>query len=50
MTILEQQGAAAKTASRALASAGTAKKNEALSAIAEALWNGRQAWLDKRKG
>ena len=46
MTILEQQGAAAKTASRALASAGTAKKNEALSAIAEALWNGRQAWLD----
>ena len=46
MTILEQQGAAAKAASRVLACAGTAKKNKALAAIAEALWNGRQEWLD----
>ena len=46
MTILEQQGAAAKEASRVLACAGTAKKNKALAAIAEALWNGRQEWLD----
>lgn len=34
MTILEQQGAAAKQAARKLAIAGTAKKNEALEAIA----------------
>ena len=46
MTILEQQGAAAKAAARVLACAGTAKKNAALAAIAEALWNGRQEWLD----
>ena len=46
MTILEQQGAAAKAASRVLACAGTAKKNKALAAIAEALWNGRQEWQD----
>ena len=46
MTILEQQGAAAKAASRVLACAGTAKKNKALAAIAEALWNGRHEWLD----
>ena len=45
MTILEQQGAAAKAASRVLACAGTAKKNEALAAIAAALDNGRTAWL-----
>ena len=35
MTILEQQGAAAKQAARKLAIAGTAKKNEALEAIAK---------------
>ena len=46
MTILEQQGAAAKAAAQVLACAGTAKKNEALAAMAEALWNGRQEWLD----
>ena len=46
MTILEQQGAAAKAAARVLACAGTAKKNEALAAMADALWNGRQEWLD----
>ena len=34
MTLLEQQGALAKDASRILATAGTAKKNEALEAIA----------------
>ena len=33
MTALQQQGAAAKAASRVLAMAGTAKKNEALEAI-----------------
>ena len=37
MTALQQQGAAAKAASRVLAMAGTAKKNEALEAIAAAL-------------
>ena len=46
MTILEQQGAAAKAAARVLACTGTAKKNTALAAIADALWNGRQEWLD----
>ena len=46
MTILEQQGAAAKAAARVLACAGTAKKNKALAAMADALWNGRQEWLD----
>ena len=40
MTALQQQGAAARTASRVLATAGTAKKNAALEAIAKA---GREA-------
>ena len=38
MTILETQGLAAKNASRVLAVAGTAKKNAALEAIAQALY------------
>ena len=38
MTALQQQGAAAKKASRILATAGTAKKNEALEAIAGGPW------------
>ena len=46
MTPLEQQGAAAKRASRTLATAGTAKKNLALTAIAKTLSEERQAWLD----
>jgi glutamate-5-semialdehyde dehydrogenase len=37
MTALEQQGAAARKASRVLALAGTEKKNEALEAIAKAI-------------
>ncbi|WP_294549713.1 glutamate-5-semialdehyde dehydrogenase [uncultured Pseudoflavonifractor sp.] len=37
MTILEYQGLAAKTAARALSVAGTARKNEALEAIARGL-------------
>ena len=45
MTILEQQGLAAKQAARKLAIAGTAKKNEALEAIARALEVGAPQWL-----
>ena len=45
MTILEQQGAAAKQAARKLAIAGTAKKNEAREAIARALEVGAPQWL-----
>lgn len=45
VTNLEQQGAAAKAAGRLLAIAGTAKKNAALKAIAEALIAGQDAWL-----
>ena len=45
MTILEQQGAAARTAARTLAVAGTARKNEALEAIAQALLTHRDRWL-----
>ena len=45
MTILEQQGAAAKQAARKLAIAGTAKKNEALEAVARALEVGAVQWL-----
>ena len=37
MTILQQQGAAAKAASYTLATAGTARKNAALEAIAN-MW------------
>ena len=40
MTALQHQGAAAKKASRILATAGTAKKNEALEAIAKILQEG----------
>ena len=45
MTALQQQGAAAKVASRVLAMAGTAKKNEALEAIAAALTARQDEWL-----
>ncbi len=45
MTILEQQGAAAKSAARRLSIAGTTKKNEALEAIARALETGKKTWL-----
>ena len=37
MTTLQSQGAAAKAAARALATAGTAQKNAALEAIARIL-------------
>ena len=46
MTILEQQGALAKDASRILATAGTAKKNEALEAIAKILTERQSEWLE----
>jgi glutamate-5-semialdehyde dehydrogenase len=46
MTALEQQGAAAKRASRILATAGAVKKNAALEAIAEKLSAKKQIWLD----
>ena len=42
MTILETQGLAAKNAARVLAVAGTARKNAALEAIAQAIWPGRR--------
>ncbi len=45
MTVLEQQGAAAKSAAKALAIAGTTKKNQALEAIAQALLQHRDLWL-----
>ena len=45
MTALQQQGAAAKAASRVLAMAGTARKNEALEAIAAALTARQEEWL-----
>ena len=45
MTALQQQGTAAKAASRVLAMAGTAKKNEALEAIAAALTARQDEWL-----
>ncbi len=45
MTPLEQQGAAAKTAGRALATAGTARKNQALEAIADILTQRQNEWL-----
>ena len=45
MTILEQQGAAAKAAARRLSIVGTTKKNEALEAIARALETGKKTWL-----
>lgn len=45
MTALQQQGAAARTAARALAIAGTSKKNQALEAIAQALLCHQDQWL-----
>ena len=45
MTPLQAQGAAAKAASRELAVAGTAKKNEALEAIARILTERQEEWL-----
>ena len=45
MTALQQQGMAAKTASRVLAIAGTAKKNQALEAIANLLTARQDEWL-----
>lgn len=45
LTPLQQQGMAAKAAARTLAIAGTAKKNEALLAIAEILTQRQEEWL-----
>lgn len=45
MTQLQQQGAAAKAASRVLAIAGTAKKNAALLAMADILMARQDEWL-----
>ena len=45
MTALQHQGALAKDASRTLATAGTAKKNEALAAIADILTARQEEWL-----
>ena len=46
---LQQQGAAAKAASRVLAIAGTEKKNKALLAIADALIGNREEWLSTNR-
>ena len=45
MTAMQQQGAAAKAASYILSTAGTAKKNAALEAIAEILTARSAEWL-----
>ena len=45
MTVLQQQGAAARAASRTLAIAGSALKNQALEAIANALIQYQDIWL-----
>ena len=45
MTALQQQGEAAKAATYVLATAGTAKKNAALAAIADMLTARQDAWL-----
>ena len=45
MTALQQQGAAAKAATYALATASTAVKNAALEAMAQALIQGQEDWL-----
>ena len=45
MTALQQQGAAAKAATYVLATAGTAKKNKALEAIASILTERQAEWL-----
>ena len=46
MTALEQQGAAAKAAGRILATAGTAKKDAALEAVAAVLTERQDEWLE----
>ena len=46
MTALEQQGTLAKQAARTLATAGTAKKNAALAAIADILSARQAEWLE----
>ena len=45
MTALQQQGAAAKAATYVLSTAGTAKKNAALEAIAAILTERQGEWL-----
>ena len=45
MTAMQQQGAAAKAATYALAAAGTAEKNAALEAIANILTERQSEWL-----
>ena len=45
MTTLQTQGAAAKAAARTLSTAGTARKNAALEAIARVLTEHQEAWL-----
>ena len=45
MTSLQQQGAAAKAATYVLSTAGTAKKNAALEAIARILTDHQETWL-----
>ena len=50
MTILQQQGAAAKAASYTLATAGTARKNAALEAIAKILTERQDEWLSANAG
>ena len=45
MTTLQSQGAAAKAAARTLSTAGTARKNAALEAIARVLTEHQDAWL-----
>ena len=50
MTILQQQGAAAKAAAYTLATAGTARKNAALEAIAKILTERQDEWLSANAG
>ena len=50
MTVLQEQGAAAKAASRVLAAAGTAEKDRALEAIAEILTERQGEWLAANAG
>ena len=45
MTALQQQGQAAKAATYVLATAGTARKNAALNAIADVLTERQTEWL-----
>ena len=48
-TALQQQGAAARTAARSLAIAGTTLKNEVLEAIARTLLRCQDRWLDANR-